>query len=520
MEEDNKNEIYYYSIKNKIKQIKEENIKIQLITLTNELIDVIKIFHQNQNQMKSVISNLLNMLLIEIIQTKQNKKINEIKIMNIINQIENNFNEEFLELFEKIIQFCSSNEKYFEPIFNFYNYIVFDIQHYFDVFPNYDENANFWLEGFKEILKECSEENDEEKNKETNDEFDDIILFEDVEAKKIIKTKNKNGDVTRMIEGEIDFNERFENKHFRLNELRMKSEKEIKRLNLYERDTINFNFINTYLNTLQLQPQLINVSHESESVRNETFESVTEEKSEKEITKNENQTNNTNKIENNNEIMIDYDEKFDSRIIKMQQLVDKMMKEKEDNKKIKLPKSIKENHYILDKNEKIIINPVVIQNIIINENSIVFQKQSNDVYEIIDARKGNYSFEYIFNVLDYENRKLIFVYSNENELIEDENLYESIKNNFILKGGNVIEYECNIHNYLNNFLYKEYIVVSPSNRISCCKLKEKNKLNHPHSRLYYPIKIEQNKEKYYLIFHNYLRKRNENDLICFHIINK
>ena len=126
-------------------------------------------------------------------------------------------------------------------------------------------------------------------------------------------------------------------------------------------------------------------------------------------------------------------------------------------------------------------------------------------------RKEQLTIESLFTVVETQERIITFICSIEDDyLFEDE--YNELLKDIYSHGGSCIEYVYNAY----NFNKEETVIVTPTSRISCCKLIEKNDMARSDLRLYYPLKLSSFiGHKYYIVFYNFLKKRNKYDIISF-----
>ncbi|BFU21892.1 hypothetical protein EHI8A_108380 [Entamoeba histolytica HM-1:IMSS-B] len=559
-EETQHNEIYHNTLKKTIEQMEHKSIKERVMENTFQLFLILSEFHQKQYQMKSVFLNGLTLFLIQVIKHKYTHNATQFKNEIVMKEFEDQtIQNEFINWCNKTIALCTLNDNYLNILFNYYSIIIFDIQHYFEIFSQYDSKACKWLNSFKELLTQffnipCSfdpltlnkqinrpidldnSNNSKERISSEDDVLpkvqeieNDLVLFEDTNAAKVSKTTTKTGTVVREIEGEKDMLERFKGSYLNepLGQLRSKSECDTQKLCLRNRDFNGFSFRSPFISRL--------IAHE---------EITDDEQSENSFERREKTTPN----EINEE-----EQKMNEMILKTQKEMDRQMKEREDkslqttsllhnqqscDKSSLISDEINKEKSLEKQEKKEPIQPVSIQKENIHkkfqndesESLIHFQikklfystvdsvviKIKQKFIEIVDGKKRGNPISCVFDCddegLNMKCSYRVYVYPFEQSIF-DQQTYHHIQTEIIKNKGLVSNYLITINNTKHPIVF-----VCPATRISMCLLPKKTCVKQPNLTVIFPIPIYPEKNNYYVVYHNYLRRRDEKDIISFHVV--
>ncbi|EDR26470.1 hypothetical protein EDI_009830 [Entamoeba dispar SAW760] len=561
-EETQHNEIYHNTLKKTIEQLEHKSIKEKVMKNTFQLFIILSEFHQKQYQMKSVFLNGLTLFLIQVIKNKYTQ--NDIQFKNeiVMKEFEDQtIQNKFINWCNKTVALCTLNDNYLNILFNYYSIIIFDIQHYFEIFNQYDSEACKWLNSFKQLLIQffnvpCSFDplkqneqingivdldntNNSKERLSSEDSIlpivqeieNDLVLFEDTNAAKVSKTTTKSGAVVREIEGEKDILERFQGSYLNepLGQLKSRSECDTQKLCLRNRDVNGFGFRSPFISRLVAHEKIIDDKQDKNNLKRK--EKIT--------------INETNEEE----------QKMDEMILKTQKEMDRQMKEREDknlqiisllhnqesyDKSVVLSDEINKKKSQENQEKKKPIQPISDQKEDIhkkfqsdnNELPIHFQikklfhstidsvviKIKQKFIEIVDGKKRGNPISCVFDCddegLNMKCNYRVYVYPFEQSVF-DQQTYHHVQTEIIKNKGLVSNYLVTINNTKHPFVF-----VCPATRISMCSLPKKNYVKQPNLTAIFPIPIYPEKNNYYVVYHNYLRRCDEKDIISFHVVFK
>ncbi|EKE40136.1 hypothetical protein ENUP19_0047G0177 [Entamoeba nuttalli] len=207
------------------------------------------------------------------------------------------------------------------------------------------------------------------------------------------------------------------------------------------------------------------------------------------------------------------DESDDLSLIKKQVQINETIKQKNERykeiKRIKIYRTL----YSLAKFKD--GNWLIKRNVTLGEKDIgIYINTSPNKIEIHDLRKSNGEVSQTWNsrIIKDQSLALMNVYSVRDEVYCEREFKEFVIN--LLENSGFIE----IYTLrLDRNLTDSWVFVSPFDRITGHKSHEKIPINNPHLLCVFPVPIILEKDEYYVIYHNYIKRRSTNDYLAIQI---
>ncbi|EDR25355.1 hypothetical protein EDI_133420 [Entamoeba dispar SAW760] len=160
-------------------------------------------------------------------------------------------------------------------------------------------------------------------------------------------------------------------------------------------------------------------------------------------------------------------------------------------------------------------NWLIRRNVTLGEKDIgIYINTAPNKMEIHDLRKSNGEVSQTWNsrIIKDQALALINVYSVRDEVYCEREFKEFVFN--LLESSGFIEiYTLGLDRNLND----SWAFVSPFDRITGHKSHEKIPINNPHLLCVFPVPIISEKDEYYVIYHNYIKRRSINDYLAIQV---